>query len=177
MAKVHDCLEMWQGSQNLCDRQKESCTHNKQMTATGYVLYTEEISEASWSLFQHDGTAAFTLSERTPSPQPLSAKDLPGGWTQILNVCWFRWINSLPVEIADDSTPESISDFEDWLTWNGDLHNPNDSDDDCTADIESDLKQDHSIKDPECPEQRYVNAAPNVPKLIQPTWKSKWPDE
>jgi hypothetical protein len=43
MAKVHDFLEMWQGSQNLCATQKESRSQNKQMTAVGYILDTEEI--------------------------------------------------------------------------------------------------------------------------------------
>jgi hypothetical protein len=51
MAKVHHFLEMWQGSQNLCPIQKESRTQNKQMTAVGYILDTEEIVKASWSLF------------------------------------------------------------------------------------------------------------------------------
>jgi hypothetical protein len=79
MAKVHDCLEMWQGSQNLCDTQKESRTQNKQMTAVGYISDTEEIVKASWLFFQHDGAAAFKLSERTPLPPALSAKDIHGG--------------------------------------------------------------------------------------------------
>ena len=35
MAKVHDFLERWQGSQNLCATRKESPAHNKQMTAAG----------------------------------------------------------------------------------------------------------------------------------------------
>ena len=35
MPKVHDFLEMWQGSQNLCATQKESRTQNKQMTTIG----------------------------------------------------------------------------------------------------------------------------------------------
>jgi len=82
MAKVHDSLEMWQGSQNLCATQKESRAQNKQMTAVGYISDPEEIVKASWSLFQHDGAAAFKLSERSPlPPPPLSAKDLPGGRT------------------------------------------------------------------------------------------------
>jgi hypothetical protein len=85
MAKVHDFLEIWQGSQNLCATQKESCAQNKQMTAIGYISDTEEIIKACWSLFQHDGGAAFKLSERSPLPPALSAKDLPGGRTQILN--------------------------------------------------------------------------------------------
>ena len=77
MAKVHDCLEMWQGSQNLRATQKESRAQNKQMTAVGYISDTEEIIKASWSLFQHDGAAAFKLSERSPLA-PLSAKEFPG---------------------------------------------------------------------------------------------------
>jgi len=47
-AKVHDCLEMWQGSQNLCGTQKKSHAQNKQMTAVGYIPDTEEIVNASW---------------------------------------------------------------------------------------------------------------------------------
>jgi len=61
MAKVHDFLEMWQGSQNLRATQKESRAQKKQMTAVGYISDTEEIVKASWSLFQHDGAAAFKL--------------------------------------------------------------------------------------------------------------------
>jgi len=37
MAKVHDSLEMWQGSQNLRATQRESRAQNKQMTAVGYI--------------------------------------------------------------------------------------------------------------------------------------------
>jgi len=51
MAKVHDFLEMWQGSQNLPPTQKESRAQNKQMTAVGYISDTEEIVKAYWSLF------------------------------------------------------------------------------------------------------------------------------
>jgi hypothetical protein len=59
MAKVHNFLEMWQGSQNLRAIQKESRTQNMQMTAVGYISATEEIVNASWSLFQPAGAAAF----------------------------------------------------------------------------------------------------------------------
>jgi hypothetical protein len=100
MAKVHDFLEMWQGSQNLCATQKESCAQNKQMTAVGYISDTKEIIKASWSLFQHDGAAAFKLSERSPFPPPLSAKDLPGGRTQILNVHRIRRINLIQSKVT-----------------------------------------------------------------------------
>jgi len=127
MAKVHDFLELWQGSHNLQATQKESRARNKQMTAVGYISDMEEIVNASWSLFQHDGAAAFKFSERSPLPPALSAKDLPGGPTQILNVCRIQRINCHPVKSDGDSAPESISDTDDWLNWNGDLDNPNDS--------------------------------------------------
>jgi hypothetical protein len=134
MANIHDFLEMWQGSQNLRATQKKSCTENKQMTAYGYILDLEEIVKASWSLFQHDGAAAFKLSERSPLLPALSAKDLPGGRTQILNVRLIWRINRHSVESDQDTAPESISDTENWLNWNGDLDNPEYSADDCTAD-------------------------------------------
>jgi hypothetical protein len=47
MAKVHDLLEMWQGSQNLHATQQESRAENKQMTTVGYISDTEEIVKAS----------------------------------------------------------------------------------------------------------------------------------
>jgi len=143
------------------------------MTAVGYISDTEESIKASWSLFQHDGAAAFELSERSPLPPALSAKDLPGGRTQILNVRRIRRINRHPVEIDDDSAPESISDTDDWLNWNGDLDDPNVSKDDCAADDESDIGPNNGIEDPECPEHQDVSAAPNVPRLVRPTRKSK----
>jgi len=143
------------------------------MTAVGYISDTEEMVKASWSLFQHDGAAAFKLSERSPLPPDLSAKDLPGGRTQILNVRQIRRINRHPVESDDDSAPESISDTDDWLKWNADLDNPNDSEDDCAADDESDTGPNNGIEDPECPEQQDVSTAPNVPGLVRPTRKSK----
>jgi len=105
MAKVHNCLEMWQGSQNLRATQKESRAQNKQMSAVGYIWDMEEIVKASWSLFQPHGAAAFKLSERSPLAAALSAKDLPGGRTEILNDRRIRRINRHPVENDDDSTP------------------------------------------------------------------------
>jgi len=81
MAKVHDFLEMWQGSQTLRVTQKESCAQNKQMTAIGNISDTKEIVKAYWSNCHDDGVAAFKLSEKSPVPPALSAKDLPGGRT------------------------------------------------------------------------------------------------
>ena len=63
MAKVHDFLEIWQGIQNLHATEKKFRAQSKHMTAIGYISDTEEITNASWSLFQHDGAAAFKLSE------------------------------------------------------------------------------------------------------------------
>jgi len=115
----------------------------------GYISDTEEIVKASWSIFQHDDAAAFKFSERSLLPPALSAKNLPGGRTQILNVRRIRRIKRHSGESDEDSAPESISDTEDWLNWNGDLDNPNDSEDDCAADIQSDMDQDNSIEDRE----------------------------
>jgi len=53
------------------------------------------------------------------------------------------------------------------------LDNPNNSDDDCAADVESDIEGDNKIKDPECPEQRDVSTARKVPGSIRLTQKSK----
>jgi hypothetical protein len=173
MATVHNLLEIWQGGQNLRATQKESRAQNMQMTSVGYISDTEEIVKASWSLFQHDGVAAFKLSERSPLPPPLSAKDLPGGWPQILNVRWLQRINCLPVKSDEVSARASISDTEHWLNWNGDLDNPNDSEDDCTEDDDSGMDQGDSIEDSQSPEQWNVSATPNVLWLIRPIWKSK----
>jgi len=173
MAKVHDFMEMWQGSQNLQATQKESRAEYKQMTGVGYISDTEEIVKTSWSLFQHDGAAAFKLSARSPLPPALSAKDLPGGRTRIINVRRIRRINRHPVESDDDRAPESISDTDDWLNGNGDLDNPNDSAEDCAGDDESDIEHNNGIEVLERPTQQDVSAAPNVPGLVGPTWKSK----
>jgi hypothetical protein len=117
--------------------------------------------------------AAFKLSQRSPLPPALSAKDLLGGRTQIFNVCRIRRINCHPVESDDDRAPETIPDTDDLLNWNGNLDNPNDSEDDCAADDESDIQPNNGIEDLEYPEQQDVSAAPHVPGLVRPTRKSK----
>jgi len=66
MDKVHHFLDMWQGRQNLWATKKESPAHTRQKTTVGYILDMEEIVNASWSPFHHDGGAAFELSERSP---------------------------------------------------------------------------------------------------------------
>jgi len=173
MSKVHNFLETWQDCQNLSATQQESRAQNKQMTAIGYITDMEEIVKASWSLFQYDGAAAFKLSETSPLPPAWSAKDLSIERTQILNIQQIQKINCHPLQSDDDSAPESILDTEDWLNWNGNMDIPNDTEDDCAADVESDIELASCIKNPECPLQRDVSTAPNVPGLIRPTRKSK----
>jgi hypothetical protein len=79
MGKVNYFLEMWQGSQNLCATQKESCTHNRQMPTVEDISHMYVIVQASWPLFEHAGVAGFKSSERSPLPPALFAKDLPDG--------------------------------------------------------------------------------------------------
>jgi hypothetical protein len=86
MAKVHDFLEMWQGSEILCSTQKAACTQNPQMTAMGYILDTEETVQSCWPAFEHAGSAAFQLTEKSPLPPTLLQIDLPGGKTKVLNI-------------------------------------------------------------------------------------------
>jgi hypothetical protein len=173
MAKVHNFLEMWQGSQDLSATQKESRAQNKHKTTTGYILDTEAIVIASWFLFQYNGAAAFKLSERSPMPLPLAAEDLPKGRTQILNVRRIWSINQHPVKSDEDSAPESILDNEDLLNWNGDIDNSNNREDDYTAVFESDMDEDYFIEDLESQKQQNVSAMPNVSRLIRPLLKSK----
>jgi len=52
------------------------------------------------------------------------------------------------------------------LNWHGDLDNPNDSEDDCTAHVESDIEQENSNEDLECTEQRDMTTTANVPGSI-----------
>jgi len=53
------------------------------------------------------------------------------------------------------------------------LDNPNDSEEDCAAENESDIEHNNGIEDPECPEQQDVSASPNVPGFVRPTRKLK----
>jgi hypothetical protein len=90
-----------------------------------------------------------------------------------VNVHRIRGVNRHPAECADDSSPESTSDTENWLKWNGDLDNPNESEDDWEADNESHMALDNGSNDSETLEQRNVSAAPNVPRLFRPIRQTK----
>jgi len=129
MAKVHYFVGMWHGSQNLRATLNESCAQNKQMTAVRYFSDTEEIVKASWSNFQNDSMVAFILLEQSPVPPAVSAMDLPGGQTQESNFHQIKRINRHSVECDDNCFLESISDTKNWLHWNRDLDNPNNSED------------------------------------------------
>jgi len=85
-------------------------------------------------------------------PLAFSAKDLPGGQTQISNVRRIRRINRHPVESDEDSAAGCISDTNDWPNWIRDCDNPIDSEEDCAADYESDIEQNNGIEDPLYPE-------------------------
>jgi hypothetical protein len=113
------------------------------------------------------------LSEKSPVPPALSAKVLPRGLTQVLNVRRTKRIDRHPAESDGDSSLESISDSENCLNWNGDLDNLNDSEDDWQADNESDLELDNCREDSDTLKVRNVSEAPNVPGLIWPIRQSK----
>jgi len=173
MAKVHYFMEMWRGSENIHATRKGSRSHNKLMTAGGYISAMEEIINPSWPLFQLCCVAAFTLSVRSPLSPAMSATDLPGGRTQIFNVRQITRINVHPVKSDENSATECISDTENWLARNRNLEIPNDSKDNFTVDIESDIEHDNCMEHPECSEQWDVSAAPNVPGMILQTRKLK----
>jgi len=85
-----------------------------------------------------------------------------------VNVRRIKRIDRHPADSDVDSSPESNSDTENWLNWNGDLDNPNESENDWEADNESDMELDDGSEDSETLEQRNCSAAPNVAGLIRP---------
>ena len=82
-------------------------------------------------------------------------------------------IDRHPAVCDEDRAAESILDTKNWLDRIGDLDNPNDSSENWEANNESDIQLDNGIEDPNTPEQLDVSAAPNVPRLIRPTERSK----
>jgi len=173
MAKVHNFLIMLQGSNNLHATQTANRAQTKQTTAIGYILNTEEILKASSLLFQQDGAAAFESSIWSPLLPGLSAKNLSGWRTQKFTVHQIRRTDCHPLESHEDTKHGNISNTEKFLTWKDNLDIPTDTEDNCITDIEADTEQDNYIEDPESPGQQDVSTAPDVPRLICPTWKSK----
>jgi hypothetical protein len=107
MAKVYDCWEMWQCSQNLRATQNECGAHYKQMTTGIHFRYRRD-HERILVNCQHVGGAVFKLSVRSPLPRALSAKDLSAGRTQELNVHRIRRIDCHRSDSDEDSAPKCI---------------------------------------------------------------------
>lgn len=87
----------------------------------------------------------------------------------------FRQIGRIDYPLGEhdaDSVLECIFDAKNWLNFNGDLDNPNQSKYDCDADNESDIKLGNAIKASESPEHHVVSVTPNVLGMIPPTWRS-----
>jgi hypothetical protein len=58
------------------------------------------------------------------------------------------------------------------LNWNGDLDNPNQSEDECDAEDQSDIDHANGIRATESQECWVVSATPNVARLIWPIQRS-----
>jgi hypothetical protein len=85
LAKVHDFLDMRDGSQKLRHMQRAARAQNSKMTAIGYISDTEETVDEGWSSINHDGVTAFKAIERSNCGLPASLPriKLPKGRTQI----------------------------------------------------------------------------------------------
>jgi hypothetical protein len=151
MANIHNIVEIGQGSQTLRATQKESHSPNNQMTTSRYISDTEEIFKALCSNLDHDGAAAFIVSENSAVPPALSGKDFPGGQTLVLNVHRIKRIDCHPAESYEGGSPRSISGAENWLNWNGDLDNTNDREHAWEAGNESHMELDNGCEDSEIP--------------------------
>jgi hypothetical protein len=88
----------------------KSCPQNNYRTAIGYISDTKKIVKAYWLNVHHHTVALYTLLESSNLPPALSTNDLPGGQTQVLNVCEIKRLNQHPVECDENSAPESIVD-------------------------------------------------------------------
>jgi len=119
--------------------------------------------------------AVFKLSEISPWPPALPAKNILGGQTQELNVRRIRRIDRHAAGIHDDITPDSISNTEHCHNWNAYFDSSNASEVYCKADNEPDVHIGSIIEDMESPEKwkACVCATPNVPRLIRPIQTSQ----
>jgi hypothetical protein len=107
------------------------------------------------------------LKKNSPVPPALSAKDLTGVRTQVLNVHRIKRIDRHPAESDEGSSHECIANTKNWLNSNGDLQNPHNSQDDWEADNESDTALDNGRDDSKILEVWSVRAELNVPGLIR----------
>jgi len=86
-------------------------------------------------------------------------------------------MNPHPVKSDKHGAPERISDTNNGLNWNGDLADPNDSEDNCESDDETDIKHNKGIKRPECTEEQDLSATRYVPRSVRPKRTSTRQDE
>jgi hypothetical protein len=90
-----------------------------------------------------------------------------------LNVHRIKRINLHLADGDENRSLESISDSKNCLNRNGDLDNPNVSEDDWEADKVSDMELDNGREDSKTPAQRNGSTTPNVPRLIWPIRRTK----
>jgi hypothetical protein len=77
----------------------------------------------------------------------------PGGQTQVLSVRQIKKIDRHPAKRDVDSSPDTISDTENWLNFNSEIDNPTDIEDHWEAGNASDMELDYSSEDSEMLEQ------------------------
>jgi hypothetical protein len=80
-----------------------------------------------------------------------------------------KWIDHPLAQRHKDSAPESISNSENCPDWSCDLDSPNESEDNCEVDDESNIEWDNDIKDSESRDLSVVSAPPNAAEWIRPT--------
>jgi len=68
-------------------------------------------------------------------------------------------INCHPDNSDKDNTGLSFSDSKDWLYWISDFDNQHNTEDNCGAEIESDIGPNNRIEEPECPKETDVSPA------------------
>lgn len=172
LAKVHDFLELWRGSQELRVTQKASRAQNAAMTAMGYISDTEETQEKSWSTFAHDGVVAFKSNEKA-LPKSLPLTEIGDGQARVRHFRRIRRIDRHPNDTDGDSGGEGHSDTEDWLNWNGDFDDEDgDDENDSSADEDLDSALASISRTKVIPDPSRVDAALNIPGLIRPVRKS-----
>jgi len=69
------------------------------MRGIAYISDTEEIVEESKSLCQDDVMAALQLSESWMLPPAVSAKNFPGGWSQVFNAHGIKESTKIQMDI------------------------------------------------------------------------------
>jgi hypothetical protein len=92
----------------------------------------------------------------------MCAKDLSDGRTQVLKMCQIRRIDHISSESDQDCALEIISNCDNWLNWNGDLDNPNNSEADSMADDECVIVECGGNKASVSPETHIVSSVMNI---------------